>query len=485
MTEKASVLIVEDEAIVAKTIERRLESLGYSISGIASTGIEAVDLAKKKKPDLVLMDIGLPGKMDGIEAAQEIKDRFGIPVIYLTAYGDETTLRRAQVTEPFGYLMKPFEAGDLYRTIEVAIYKSGMERELRESEERFRAIFENSHTLITLSDLSGLVMWANPAWLEKTGYTPETQGDIVDKVHPDDLKRFIKIHEELKKKDCDLMRWEYRYKSVDGDYLWLDAMAKKIKLRGEDMLSVISNDVTRKKITELEMKMKLMKFSLEEGSLYLVQEPSVNLAKEAFGDLLKVGYNGIMLSRTPKEKTYGLKDYEFRHIWISEKGKGDVVKPKVKAIEGLLDTLPANQAILIDRLDYIISKNDFKSTLHLVQSLNELAYLKNQIIILSTDPKVMKSTELAQLEKESTEVEPFYKGKLPHDVVTLLKAVYDSNIMGVKPTYSKIGDELKISKPTCRKRVRKLITAGYLFENTTGRSKVLELTGKGRILFEK
>jgi signal transduction histidine kinase len=140
-----SILVVEDERLVALDIQAILESRGYIVPGIASAGEEAVEMACETRPDLILMDIRLRGQMDGVQAAEEIRTRFDIPVVYLTAYADEATLERAKITEPFGYLLKPFEDRELCSTIEMACYKHQMERKLRqmyEAEQRARQTAE-------------------------------------------------------------------------------------------------------------------------------------------------------------------------------------------------------------------------------------------------------------------------------------------------------------------------------------------------------
>lgn len=129
------VLIVEDEVIVAKHIEGTLIDLGYSVTGIVSSGEEALELARSTAPDIVLMDIMLDGKLDGINAAETIRSRFSLPVIFLTAYSDEKTLQRAKTTKPYGYVLKPFQETDLYTSIEIALYKHGIERKLIEETE--------------------------------------------------------------------------------------------------------------------------------------------------------------------------------------------------------------------------------------------------------------------------------------------------------------------------------------------------------------
>ena len=116
--------------------------MGYQVLGIVDNGEEAVEKAGETTPNLILMDIVLKGEMDGIEAAQEIRERYNIPIIYLTAYSDEKTLQRAKVTEPFGYVLKPFEDREIQSAIEMALYKHQMELKLKESEEKYRKLIE-------------------------------------------------------------------------------------------------------------------------------------------------------------------------------------------------------------------------------------------------------------------------------------------------------------------------------------------------------
>lgn len=125
------VLIVEDERIVAGDLRARLRRMGYRVAAIASTGDDAIRAADEHHPDLVLMDIRLEGTMDGIQAADTIRRTHNIPIIYLSAYADQSTVERAKVTEPFGYLLKPFEDSELRTTIEMALYKGSMEQERR------------------------------------------------------------------------------------------------------------------------------------------------------------------------------------------------------------------------------------------------------------------------------------------------------------------------------------------------------------------
>jgi len=125
---KSRILVVEDEAIVAMVIKRRLKDLGYIVSGVASTGKDAITKVEGTFPDLVLMDIRLKGDMDGIEATKIIKDRFSLPVVYLTAHSDDVTFKKAKETDPDGYILKPFTEKDLSTTIEIALHKFRKEK---------------------------------------------------------------------------------------------------------------------------------------------------------------------------------------------------------------------------------------------------------------------------------------------------------------------------------------------------------------------
>lgn len=128
------ILVVEDESIVALDIQHRLRGMGYEVVGPALTGPEALQMAERAMPDLVLMDIRLKGPLSGIETAEQLRARRDIPVVYLTAYTDQTTLERARISEPFGYVVKPFEDRELNITIEIALYRHKVERQLREKE---------------------------------------------------------------------------------------------------------------------------------------------------------------------------------------------------------------------------------------------------------------------------------------------------------------------------------------------------------------
>ena len=170
---KARILIVEDESIVALNIKNRLEALGYIIVATTSSGESAIQIVQENLPDLVLMDIKLRGVIDGIEAATQIWNRFQIPVVYLTAYSDEETVERAKITEPYGYILKPFEARDLCTTIEISLYKHQMEQKLREREQWLSTTLKSIGDAVITTDSQGFVTFMNPVAEALTSWKQE------------------------------------------------------------------------------------------------------------------------------------------------------------------------------------------------------------------------------------------------------------------------------------------------------------------------
>jgi hypothetical protein len=164
------ILIVEDESIVALDISNRLIKMGYKVLAIAASGHEAIQKAQELSPDLILMDIKLKGEMDGVEAVREIQVKLDIPAIYLTAYADEATLQRAKITGPYGYLLKPFEERELHTTIEMALYKHKLERQLKESEQWLSTTLKSIGDAVIATDAQERVKFMNPAAERLTGW---------------------------------------------------------------------------------------------------------------------------------------------------------------------------------------------------------------------------------------------------------------------------------------------------------------------------
>ncbi|MBF0564168.1 MAG: response regulator [Nitrospirae bacterium] len=167
---KTQILVVEDEIIIAKDIQRSLENLGYDVTAAVASGEEALKKILVKKPDLVLMDIMLQGEIDGIETANEIRSEYDIPVIYLSAYADEKMLERAKISEPFGYMLKPFEDRELLTNIEMALYKHKLERRLRENEEWLSTTLNSIGDAVVATDVNLCINFMNPVARQFTGW---------------------------------------------------------------------------------------------------------------------------------------------------------------------------------------------------------------------------------------------------------------------------------------------------------------------------
>ncbi len=172
MDSTTKILVVEDEAIVARDIERQLRKAGYDVPAVVASAEAAIEQVSQTCPDLVLMDIRLQGPIDGIEAAREIREHFKLPVIFLTAHADDETLARAKLTQPFGYIIKPIGHSNLTSSIEMALYKHRVERQLEEQRALLNTILQTIPEAVIVADVAGNVRFMNSAAEKLTGWTP-------------------------------------------------------------------------------------------------------------------------------------------------------------------------------------------------------------------------------------------------------------------------------------------------------------------------
>jgi len=143
---KPKILIVEDESIVAKDIQNSLKKMGYIVPVVVSSGEKALNEIEESRPDLILMDIMLKGDMTGIDVANVIKEKFSIPVVFLTAYADDNTLNKAKISEPYGYIIKPFKEKEFQTTIKMAIYKHERDSMVKRERDLYHSIIENKES---------------------------------------------------------------------------------------------------------------------------------------------------------------------------------------------------------------------------------------------------------------------------------------------------------------------------------------------------
>lgn len=175
---KSKILVVEDDIIIQMHLQRSLQHLGYNVIKTVSNGIEAIEEAGKHRPEMVLMDVKIDGSLDGVETADRIKKNFGIPVIYLTAFTDEDTLKRAKITEPYGYILKPFEIRELKTSIEIGLYRHKLEKKVCENERRLSTILKSIGDGVIVTNDNRRIIFMNPLAATLTGFFEEEAKDL-------------------------------------------------------------------------------------------------------------------------------------------------------------------------------------------------------------------------------------------------------------------------------------------------------------------
>ncbi|MGD1992020.1 MAG: ATP-binding protein [Anaerolineae bacterium] len=256
---RTEILIVEDESIVAEDVRHTLERLGYAVTATALTGEQAIEEAVTSRPDLVLMDIKLRGEMDGVEAAEQINARLDVPVVYLTAYADDETLERAKITEPFGYILKPFEERELHSAIEIALYKHSMERALRESEESYRTILETIEDGYYEVDSAGNLRFFNPALCEILGYSEDELSGMNSREYMDDAtaKQVYQAFNSVYRTGEPTKAFDWEIIRKDGSRRFVEASISLVQSpEGEPVgFRGILRDVTERKHMEQALRM--------------------------------------------------------------------------------------------------------------------------------------------------------------------------------------------------------------------------------------
>ncbi len=252
---KTRIVVVEDDILIRKAQCGRLKKLGYDVVGTASSGEEAVDKAPVLCPDLVLMDIQLEGSLDGIQAATLIRSRLDVPIVYVTAYADEGVLERAKLTEPFGYLVKPYGERELRSTIEMALYKDKTDRQLRESEAQLKDFLDNANDLIQIVDTEGRIVYTNHGWRAALGYTNDETRELsfFDVVHPASLSyckqmlERVMSGETISNAEMVFITKQGNSISVEGNVNCRHKHGKPVSARG------IFRDITDRKSWEAEL----------------------------------------------------------------------------------------------------------------------------------------------------------------------------------------------------------------------------------------
>ncbi|MBD3285365.1 PAS domain S-box protein, partial [candidate division WOR-3 bacterium] len=250
---KASILLVENVAVTALDIRNRLEEFGFKVCETVTTGEDAVKKTAEMKPDLVIMDIMLDGEMDGVDAAERIYEELDVPVIYLTAHTDTPTVERARLTKPFGYIVKPFETKELISTLQIALYKHEIEKELKASEERFRRMAENVQDGVTIIE-DGAIVYVNDRVCEIFGYS---KGELkklsgIELAVPEEKTRLEKIRKDVLKGGRSITELEFWIERKDTTRRCvLNRYSHTKEGEKKNRRYVFTTDITERKLGEL------------------------------------------------------------------------------------------------------------------------------------------------------------------------------------------------------------------------------------------
>lgn len=238
-------LVVEDDAIIARHLQFVLRKLGYAVDCIVSSGPEAIEKTSELLPDLILMDIHINGDMDGVQAAEEIRKQHKIPIIYLTAYASDDLLKRARQTAPSGYILKPFEERHLHATIEMALEKYQLEIQLQEKNDRYMAVMAQlSDGFLLIDPTTHQIIEVNPAFTRMVGRpTEDILGKRIERILGLNTHQFWST---VKADSPDNQAWhrEYRYFRKNGSFIDLDVNLNRVEIHHQEFLCGVVRDIT-------------------------------------------------------------------------------------------------------------------------------------------------------------------------------------------------------------------------------------------------
>ncbi|MDP2729976.1 MAG: ATP-binding protein [Dehalococcoidales bacterium] len=376
------ILIVEDEAIEALDIKQRLEGMGYQVVGVAHSGEQGVRQAKELSPGLVLMDIMLSGKLDGVMAAEQIRSRFDIPIIYLTAYADEDTLQRAKITEPYAYLVKPFQERELHIAIEIALYRYEVERRLKERKKELEALLRERGVLVEDLQVYQVEL--------------ETQAEELHQQTEELHQAQAKIR-EARNKYLDL--YDYApvgYLTMRKDSLVLEANLAIAKLLGLKMPELLNSRFNKMIAPDFQEEFSFhLKRVIETGR----DECELSVKKKN-GEQFYVQLTSIVMDSGKKEKTILTTLMDITERKKAEEIKNDFIgmvsheiRTPLTVISGSLRTAMTEGIAPEDKEEMILSAIEGTSALTaIVENLVELSKHQSGRLQLNIEPQSISAT---------------------------------------------------------------------------------------------
>ena len=322
------VLIVEDDQHVAQKLKLLLTKVGYHVVAIFAAAENALQELQQLNPNIVLMDIVLEGEMDGIEAAGVIKQQYHIPVVYLTAYSNEELLLRAKVTEPYAYILKPFQARELEMAIEIALYKHGAEREILEKKNHLEKAQQVGHMCSWEWDIKNDAIKWSKEFFQMFGLTTDeigtTYADYVDLIHPADRK-ITEIYVKHAMDQYQPLDVEHRISLPNGDVRFVHENATvEFNKKGEAVrMTGVIQDVTKQHYTESKLQQYFILFqNASEGVIITDSENCIEMVNDAYCEITGYARHEIM-GKNPKMMKSDFHDEDFyKHMWQSIKQTG-------------------------------------------------------------------------------------------------------------------------------------------------------------------
>ena len=480
------ILVVEDEIIVAKNTLNLLESLGYNVPAVVSTGEEAIKKAAETHPDLVLMDIKLEGDIDGIEAANQIRHSLHIPIVYLTACADDKTLQRAKITEPYGYIIKPLEERELQSNIEIALYKHKMENKLKESREHLQNIINSTSEIIISLDKNNRVSIWNKAAELITGYKRKevirrhiTKLDVFD--NPQELLDNIKSICNGKRIGFD----ELILRGKNGAKRIIKMSYSSVKGDKEQDIGIlfVGTDITR----DLESHRRLLR-----GSSYLISDKDNKSALDLFVTLSRSDHEGLFITRaTPGVIKSMLSLRDSRVILLSQEKLGgfeNISDPEALITKiGKFSRGNPDSVILLEGVHYLLTRFSFEKFTDALYQIREIVSNTNSMLLLRLDPSLLDERQMAVMENEllSLPSQKIDDVEIGDELYEILAFVYKQNQNNTEVSFKNISKEFAIVSKTATKRIRMLENKGLIFIKKRGRLKTLHVSQKGRTLLHK
>ncbi len=508
---KFNILVVEDEFIVSKFICKVLDSKNYNVTGVASSGEDAVKQAALIRPDAILMDIVLAGDMDGIEAAGLIRKELDIPIIYLTSYADEKKLERAKITTPFGYILKPFNEKELLATLTMAIHNNGIEKKLKANEDKFRKLVQYSSDIVLILDEHFHLVYESASAEVILGGDSELRkaSNLFELIHPHDKEELLEKLRSVKH-EGERREINFRFRSSRKEWISLEAVFTNW-LSHENINGIVVNarDVSARREAELKLKRTISELQYSKELLEIQSRELKKLNEKLFESekkLIELNLNkdkffSIIAHdlRSPFNSLLGLS--EFLTNELDEFSEEDVrtfaesIHKSAKQVYALLENLlqwariqsgrieiqPSKLNlfdIANDVLDIFIS-NALKKNINLVNKLNKNIYVfADQNIITSVLQNLIsnaiKFTSKGEIKISSTEID---------DQVTL--EVEDSGIGMDRDAVKKLF-RIDVAYTTPGTENEKgtglgLILSKELIEKSGGKIEVESEKGKGSI----